>query len=458
MLPGSSGRCLVSEGEVNRLPAGPRQTGKIGFGALGMLALLTLVCTLIQILPRLGVAQADPDDRRAVVDIWGWNIAGASLSSLAPEFEARRPDVNIDVTISGTAMQSRFLLSMASGRGAPDIMQLQEREAGKYTNTGRLAEFTSWAAKHEKDFPASFWKSCLFEGKVYAIPWDIGPCAVFYKRWIFDQYGIDPQTIETWDDFLAAGKTMYEKSNGTVRLMPLASNALKDPFQMLILQNGGGVFDDEGRIIFDNPRNRDALELLRKLLDSGICSPISSSEELLQSYNGDIVAAYPGAAWLMANMKESAASRSGEWGVFRLPAFGPGGLRTSNHGGSVCIVPAQSDVVEPAGAFLEYAMCTVDAQLKQYNDWGLFPAYLPVHSDPRFNTPDPFFGNQIVTAVFAKDFDQLKPLIRTSDWDEAETYIGQALYDWARLREDNDAFLKRVARTLSERFGRELAS
>lgn len=434
-----------------------RAPGSIDLATAMILAAVVCVVIAIQFLPAVG-RQADARSGAARVEAWGWNIAGLSLQALAPEFERRRPDVDMDVKVSGTAMQSRFLLAMASGRGAPDVMQLQEREAGKYTSTGRLADLTARVGRYERDFPASFWQSCLDDdGKVVAVPWDIAPCAVFYKRWIFARHGIDPDAIETWDDFLRAGQAILQKSNGQTKMLALAPFNLGIPFQMLMQQNGGGVFDDQGRLIFDSPANREALELIRRLMDSGIASPISTAQEANVSYTDDSIACYPVASWSMADIKQSGASRAGEWGVLRLPAFRPGGLRNSNQGGSVLAVPAQSTSVDAAAAFVEYALCTVDAQLRQFEEWSLFPAFLPALRDPRFDRPDPFFGGQHVSALLARDFERVPPLVRTRDWSEAESLITTTLYDWAQQRQDPATYLRETTQLLSRRLGRPIA-
>ena len=434
-----------------------RRAAAIDASTALVLAAVVVVLCLIATLPYVGRQRAA---RAGVarVEIWAWNIAAKSLAELAPSFEAAHPSVELDVKMSGTAMQSRFLLAMASNRGAPDVMQLQEREAGKYTATRRLADLTPWAAKYERDFPTSFWQSCVDDGKVYAVPWDVAPCAVFYKRWIFDRYGIDPALIETWDDLVAAGAKILAASKGETKLMPLAPNGLSVPFQTLMQQNGGGIFDARGRIIFDSPANLETLELIRRMLDSGTCSPISTGQEMKVSYNDDSIACYPVAVWNMIDMKEASKSHAGQWGVFRLPAFRPGGLRNSNQGGSVLVVPAQSAHGPQAEAFIEQAVCTVDGALQQWQHWSLFPAYLPALRDPRFDVPDPFFGGQHVATLFARDIDRVPPLTRTADWDEAEQYVGRTLYDWARTRQDSAAYLRETARGLGERLRRDVAS
>ena len=433
-----------------------RPAGSIDLPTAICLAAVAIVVALVQLLPSIGrEAPAKPGTTR--VEAWGWNIAGLSLKALAPVYEASRGDVDMDVKVSGTQMQSRFLLAMASGRGAPDVMQLQEREAGKYTDTKRLADLTGRVAKYEKDFPPSFWQSCVNDGKVVAVPWDIAPCGVFYKRWIFARYGIDPDAIETWDDFRRAGETILKQSNGQTKMLAIAPFNLGIPFQTLMQQNGGGVFDARGEVIFESPANRETLDVIRAMLDSGIASPIATPQEINVSYNDDSIACYPVASWNLSDIEKSDASRAGQWGVFRLPAFRPGGLRNSNQGGSVLVVPAQSKSAGPAAAFVEYSLCTVEGQIKQFQDFGLYPAFLPALRDARFDQPDAFFNGQHVSALFAKDFDRVPGLVRTRDWSEAEQLINSTLYDWARERQDTPTYLRETAKLLSHRLGRAIA-
>ncbi|RYG74159.1 extracellular solute-binding protein, partial [bacterium] len=180
-------------------------------------------------------------------------------------------------------------------------------------------------------------------------------------------------------------------------------------------------------------------------------------QEANVSYTDESIACYPVGSWNIANIRKSGANRAGEWGVFRLPAFRAGGLRNSNQGGSVLVVPEQSQAVEGASKFVEYALCTVDAQLKQFDAYGLFPAFIPAQRDPRFDRPDPFFGGQHVAKLFTQDFDRVPGLVRTRDWAEAETLIGGLLYDWDRERQDSATWLRRTSKLLSDRLGRELA-
>ena len=170
------------------------------------------------------------------------------------------------------------------------------------------------------------------------------------------------------------------------------------------------------------------------------------------------MACYVGASWQSKNIKDNApADTRGEWGVFRLPALRPGGLRNSNQGGSVLVIPEGAARPDAAGDFIEYALCTVPGQMKQFKDFGLFPAYLPAHDDPYFSQPDSFYGDQKVNELFARDFGDVPPLVRTADWTDAERLIRQSLPAYAERRPDAATFLRGLAETLAAETGRELA-
>lgn len=402
-----------------------------------------------------------PAQLKADITIWSWNIAAEALTLVVPEFEKRYPGVKVHVEMTGTRMEERMLLSLASGVGAPDISQSQITDAPRYISTGRLADLTPVASKYRDMFPASAWKNCTKDGKVYAIPWDVGPCAVYYKRDIFRKYGIDPETIETWDDFIEAGKTILAKSGGHTKLMALGPNLLPDMFQMLMQQVGGQIFDDDGRIAVNSPQCREVLDLLRRLRQSGVCSDVQNGgQEYYAAFSGDTIATYPMAVWfggIIKNTVKDFAGAKPDWGVFRVPAFKKGGLRASNLGGSVLFIPAECKNKEAAWRYIEYALCTREGQVLQYRTKSLFPAFLPALKDPIMSEADPFFGGQRVSQLFAADLTKVPTLNRTAYSTEASTYLSQALSHWAANGMKNDGFFETLEQKLQRRLDIEIS-
>ena len=290
---------------------------------------------------------SDPSRVRGDVEVWAWNISAKSLDALVPDFNRKYPNLKMHVNMDGASLGSRFLLSLASDVGAPDISQLERVDVPRYSATGRLADLTPVAAKYQQMFPSSAWKDCTRNGHVYAIPWDVGPCAVFYKRDIFKRYNIDPNSIETWDDYIAAGRKIVALSKGQTKMLPLdiSTPGTASIFDVLIQENGGQVFDNEGRIAINSPECLHALDVISSMKRSGICADVKNwSQEFMAGLKGDTIATYPAAVWFGGTIKDTVKDYAGEakrWGVFRLPAIDRGGLRTSSQGGSVLVIPDQ---------------------------------------------------------------------------------------------------------------------
>ncbi len=402
---------------------------------------------------------ADTASRTNDIEVWSWNIAAASLKAVVPGFNRRYPNIDVFVNMTGANMQTRFFLSLCARTGGPDVMQFQNLEAPRYAASYRLTDLTEVGGKYREQFAPSFWKNCLVDGRLYAIPWDMGPCAVFYKKHIFDQYGIDPDAIETWDDYIEAGKHIVSESGGKTKMfhMPTSSDMAR-LFEMLLQQNGGQIFDDEGRIAVNSAQSLQVLRLIRKLLRSGIGSNVPFfSPEQLASFQNDTVATYPIAVWFGGTIRNSAPKTAGGWRVFRLPALEPGGPRVSNLGGSVLVIPDQCPKKPEAWAFVEYALCTKEGQLEQYRKFDLFPSLMSTFDDPFFDEPDPFYGGQKVRRLFATEIDKIPHLNRTRYWNEAYRYLGQALSAWADTDESPEDFLAGVEKRMKRRIGLELS-
>lgn len=399
------------------------------------------------------------DPGTTVLQVDGWNIAAASLEAALPTFHDRHPDIRVRVNMSGAQLQARFMLSLAAGVGAPDVSQLQAAEVVRYGITGRLADLTPLAEIYRDAFPESAWKDVTVDGKVYGIPWDLGPCAVFYKRPLFAKYGIEPDDIETWDDYIAAGTRMLEQSGGATRMLIHPTSYQEVMFEILLHQGGGQIFDEDGRVAINSPITLRVLNIMKQFVDRGISANTAYwSQPFYASFTKDSVATYPMGAWFAGLVRDYAPGMSGDWGVFPLPALEPGGLRTSSFGGSALVVPEQTSHLDDAKAFIEFMLCEEHTQLLQFQNFDLFPALTTVHADPFFDEPVDFFAGQAVRRLFATDIDKIPPLNRTRDWPETLVYLRQALGTWAASGlHDPAAFLVDLERGLARRLNREIA-
>lgn len=396
------------------------------------------------------------------VRLWTANIAAESLQSQLPDFVRQYPAVRVQLDMAGSNMsRARFLLALSAGVGAPDIYQIEIGYVARYAATGQLCDLTERAAPYADQFTRACWENCLWDGRVYAIPWDAGPCLIYYKKSVLDKYGIDAGTIRTWDDYLAAGERIRDASAGKTRMLPLATGEMFHFFEMLLQQRGGQIFDEQGRVVIDSTATRETLDLIRRILQSDISLNISPfGHEMFASFSSEDIATYPNASWFGGFVKKYTAEKMADelqWRALPLPAHRGQVVRSSNRGGSVLVIPRQSQKQDAAWSLIEFTLCRSENQLAHYRKFNLFPAFLPAQQGPEFDQPEPFFGGQRFSQRLADDFALVPSLHRTTDWAQVERYMNQALSAWVNDGMSDKDFLSRVAHKIARRTGRIVA-
>ena len=124
-----------------------------------------LTCSVCGDEPFKAPPNTSPEQIHGNIEIWAWNIAAAALMKVTPKFKEEFLNVNVNVNMTMANVQSRFLLSLAAGSGAPDVMQFLLTETPRYASTKQLMDLTSLVSRYEKDFMPSIWKSCMYEGR-----------------------------------------------------------------------------------------------------------------------------------------------------------------------------------------------------------------------------------------------------------------------------------------------------
>jgi raffinose/stachyose/melibiose transport system substrate-binding protein len=148
---------------------------------------------------------------RTVVE-W-WNIQTTEPSkSVWPErakaFEAEHPDVHIKlVTLENDAYKSKMTALTSSGK-LPDIYHTWGGGVLKQQiDAGLVEDLTDTVQPMAGTLVGVSAKAYEFDGKSYAMPFDIGGVGFWYNKALFKQAGI-PSPPATWDDYLDAVKKL----------------------------------------------------------------------------------------------------------------------------------------------------------------------------------------------------------------------------------------------------------
>ena len=334
------------------------------------------------------------------VTVWSWDVALAHLQEEAEKFNEIYPDVEFNFEEMGVSqVYSKITTCLQSGIGLPDVVSLEGEQMAKFGEKfpDKFVDFTD-DIKAE-DFLDIKMSECTAGGKVVAYPWDAGPCAMFYRTDIFEQAGVKAEDIVTWDDFIEAGKTIMEKT-GTA-MMPLATARKDTTYRMLLMEQEGFYFDENGNTSVNSPESIRAMEMIQKLYNAGITVNDNSWDDFIASLSGSKIACVPEAVWLAGSIKDAAPDQSGKWGVMELPRFDKdkesGG---ASNGGSVLAVPASSKRKEAAVEFVKFAMTDKEGNVEGFTKYGLYPSYIPALDSEVFKEGDEFFGGQKIYDLF----------------------------------------------------------
>ena len=373
-----------------------------------------------------GTGLARAQEPSGDLTIWSWNIAASSLASVAKDFMAANPGVTVTAEDLGNQQVFDRMLAACAAGGAdlPDIVTVENHESeifwaqfpDCFVDLRTLGYDDAMAAQ----FP-DFKRTELEPGGVaYAMPWDSGPVVMFYRRDLYEKAGVDPATIRTWDDFIAAGEKIQE-ANPDVVMTQADLNGDTEWFRMMANEQDCGFFsDDAQQITVNQPGCVAALETLKRVHDAGLLTA-GNWDEKIQSNNGGTVATQMFGGWYEGTVRSTApADQAGKWGVYPMPSMSADGTHAANLGGSSLAIASTSDSKEAAFAFLKYALATNEGQVKMLKEYGLVPSLLSAVEDPYVAEAQPFWGDQAVWQTVLETLPRVAPSRGTPFFGDAD--------------------------------------
>ena len=135
----------------------------------------------------------------------------AYYEDIAKAYEAEHPGVTVKIDFMDETLK-RKLPTMLMSPSKPDAFFTW---AGgvfhEQARAGVLQDISSQLSEAERDTYAAAGLSALtYDGKLYGIPvYDAG-VVLFYNKSLLDEAGVDPASIKTWSDFLAAVQTVKD--------------------------------------------------------------------------------------------------------------------------------------------------------------------------------------------------------------------------------------------------------
>jgi lactose/L-arabinose transport system substrate-binding protein len=409
--------------------------------------------------PSASPAVTPNPDIQGNLTIWGWDAAIAGLQTVDATFQQAFPNIQLEYVPRPPAdTYQQLQLAASAGSGGPDISIIEDSHMAQFAQLGVLVDLTDRVSPYLDKMNSYKWPPARFEDRYYAMPWDSGPCAVFYRRDVFESAGVDPESIGTWDDYHAAATTIKEQAGVPMLQLARARNDGRT-FEMMLWQQGLGYVDAEGKVMLDTePRVQQTLEYLGRFWTEEL---VADTEPWTDPWYGEMadgqVATNPAAVWLGTFLKSFIApDATGLWGVFPLPIWEEGGATSSNDGGSQLAIWAQSEQQEAAWAYIDFHLGRDDSQLTMYRETDLFPSLETTYTDPFFEVPDPYFSDQPVRQLFAEIVNEIPEAgIYTADYQEMNGLLVPEIQRFAVGDQSAEEALANAANAIRDRTQRE---
>ncbi|WP_018142748.1 ABC transporter substrate-binding protein [Alloscardovia criceti] len=354
------------------------------------------------------------DANNAELVFWGWD-SGNTMKDLIADFEKANPGITVKFNNTGTASETQTALTnaIAAGKGAPDVVMLEDPTVTQFAVTGDLANLGDMGASDlANDFAAGPWNKLQYDGKTYALPIDSGPEVFFYNKAVFDKAGVDGDSIKTWDDYYEAAKKI--RAIGAYITNNSGSSMEYQPFTAQAWQAGANPWKVDGENITIDMTN-DAgmqryIEFQQKLIDEDLIDTkiANWSDDWNRSLNDGTLASLTIGAWMPVNLMNGAPDQAGNWRVAQLPQWEEGEEVSAEDGGSALAIVNQSQQQAAAYKFVEYLAHGDGAQTMA--ETGTFPSLKKILESSSFTDPDSesnkkvndFFGGQNVNEILSE--------------------------------------------------------
>ncbi|WP_028974169.1 extracellular solute-binding protein [Spirochaeta cellobiosiphila] len=321
------------------------------------------------------------------------------------EFKSKYPNINIEYQMADfDGHHNRLTTVLAAGEATNDIEALEVGYIAKFVEGGGLTNLAS-APFNGQEVGKDIVKFAMAnattrKGNLVAMPVDIAPAVLFYRKSLADKAGIDFDNLKSWDEFIEVSKKLVADSDGDGTVdkfaIPHASEVAMMPL------NGGksGWFNKKGQALEPKEKFISSLELVRDIRQAGIDGDLAAwTGPWTQSFADGTVAAIVNGAWFGGSLKSwIAPDLAGDWRVAYLP-----GKTYAFQGGTYLSIPQNVPAEQKAAAWeiIKYLTTTANAQLTTFKTIDAYPALTTVYDTPIMHEPVPYFGGQKVREIYA---------------------------------------------------------
>lgn len=329
----------------------------------------------------------------------------AAMEKLISEYEGMHPEIKINLLeVPFEDMKNKIMMSVSGGEAPAMARTTESIISAVHEATVDFSDYVDDKDAFLSQFIGSLQNYYVVNGKICAVPTDVTANGLIYNKTAFDKAGVSvptgPDDIWTWDEFVAALKTVMEK--GGVQYGMVIDNP-SHRWSTILYEFGGSIATEAGGNL-SSPEGLAAIEFTKQLFDEGIVpkSTWLGGEDPNNMFRSGQVAAHLSGNWMLTNYRDNI--KDFEWGVTYMPVKEN---RSSVPGGKQLTAFAGTGVEQEAADFILWV--TGQEQNAQYCEESLFISPRLDNANLNYSFGSDFF------AIFA---------------DELANTVPQASFDW----------------------------
>lgn len=381
------------------------------------------------------------------------------------------PDVKIEIVQTEGAAASREKITMTNLAGAtddlPDAVYIDPVNLMDLAKGGLLKDETELVSSLTDKLVDGAAGDATIGGKIYGLPESVRPQVLFYNKDIFDEYGIDPETMATMEGYIEAGRQLKEKSGGKVYLSYIDPGNKTWRYwgrRGLMPQANARIWDESGEIVIGSDEGTKlALGALDTMYQEGLLLKSAIMEPALYDSikNKEVATFYIGAFW-DEFMRKNCSDTAGQWRVMPAPEFesvGKAGAPVSSY---FCIVNKGDNVYAGLLEKLWYDFTfdtesrttwvkSMEAQNAPYAN----PISLEMLQDDFWKEPSEFYGGQSFRQMEGEALgNSAQNLVVTPQDAEADEIISAELENYVAGNQTMDQAIQNMDKNLKAKIGK----
>jgi multiple sugar transport system substrate-binding protein len=202
-----------------------------------------------------------------------------------------------------------------------------------------------------------------YKGEYWMIPRVGFVFHLLYRKDLFEKKGLEPP--KDWKEYLECAKKLTEDTDGDGKvdrwgtIMPIGSNYFPGIYMFnLMIDNGGHLLDEKGKVVFDSPQNIETIKFIQELYKYS--PPGSATYQIVDMrtafYHGRAAMSWYSTLMLSTDVKDQSNPLYGKVGISIIPPAKRGGSFVLRTGYSSNSLSKDTKYPKEAKGLIKYMM------------------------------------------------------------------------------------------------------